>query len=173
MLELFDNPLPQEGKNESYFEALRNAYDKTNTFLPGCFYTFTYRYKSLRSDGKQGNDFAFYDAKPLIYLFGANERVFHGLNFHLLPVEPRKRWLDTVNSMTNGAIKRNEAVNIPQDMVLSIAGKADLFLRHYLVDRTAELRKLDSSKMWALCSFKTDTIAQISYSGMARAFPLA
>ena len=173
MLEGFDNPLPQPEKNETYFSALKKAYDQTNAFLPGCFYSFTYKYKSLRTDGKSGNDFAFYDAKPLIYLFGANERVFHGLNFHLLPVDARKRWLDTVDSMTNGAVKRNVPVNIQQDMISSITGKNELFYRHYLVDRAIEMRKLDSSKMWELCAYKTDTIAQISYEGMARNFPLA
>ena len=155
-----------------YVRALKDSAARGADVRPGEFYSFSYRYKSLRIDRKAGNAFAFYDAKPLVYLYGySNDRkTIECLNFHFLPVQIREEWLDAVNAMGNGCIGKNEVVTIPADMLKSLNPKNAFAVRRYSVSRIADWTKIRPDAMKDLCRWTPSTYGQVTYDVVRLAY---
>lgn len=143
-----------------YLKFLDSCVSGEGDVKPGNFYTFTYRYKSLRTDGKSGNQFAFYDVKPLIFLYGRNGKTLDALNLHFLPVKVRMEWLDVLEKLCGG-VAEGRANELPPDVVKEIGLKTDFAERHYSEMRIAQWRKIDPSKIRELCKWTPGTFGQV------------
>lgn len=178
-LDGFDNPIHDTSSPFSsiggYLDALKTAAAQGSDNSAGQFYSFIYKYKSNRTDGKSGNSFAFYDSRPLVYLFDskANGKTIECLNFHFLPVDVRMAWLDVVNRAGGNCLKQDKVVRIPPKEIrdLKFPGFKNPFaVRHYSMDRIAGWTRIRPSAMWDLCKWTPETYGQVTYKAIRLAY---
>lgn len=155
-----------------YKSALKEAARKQWATVPGSFYTMKYRYKSLRSDGKNGNDFAFYDTMPLVFVLSVDKTSIEALNLHFLPVDVRIGFLDLLNRMMGGKLADGKRVNLTRMSIMNIPIKWGFALRHYSLDRVFEMKMVKPDWMWDLCEFTANTYVQVNYRQVAKMYKL-
>lgn len=174
-LEGFDTPLGKAGNKDglsAYYKVLKESYSDTNDVKPFNFYTFTYRYKSMRTDGKTGNQFAFYDVKPLIFLYGGRNGIIDALNLHFLPVTVRMKWLDVLEQLSGGSLSEGRFSTLQADLIKEIGLKTQFAERHYSEDRIAEWKKIQPDAIRELCQWTAPTFGNVSYHLIETAYKI-
>lgn len=139
----------------AYMSYLETVSSVSNKFLPGNFYSYEYHFNRVAKDFEVQR---FYDKRPLIFLIseGPTMGTFIGLNLHQIPVKSRLIWLTRFNKIS-GILDENVRAVYCYEVIKAMFKKARYGIRVYKADRIFKLRKVDSTKMYDLSKYYSNT----------------
>lgn len=147
--------MPNYASLPDYISYLETVSKRSNKFLIGNFYSYEYAFDRTEKDFEITR---FYDRQPLVYVIaqGPTENTVVGFNFHQLPVRSRLLWLTRFDKFTG--IKEDDSRNIfYYEFVREMFKKAIYGIRLYRKERIKKLRQIDSTKMYDLVRYYSNT----------------